>query len=243
MVLIPAGTFLMGCDDAHWPDQRPRHAVHVAAFYIDRYPVTNADYLRFVLATGRHPPAHWPAGPEPWGSSAQGRLPVVNLTWHDACAYARWAGKRLPTEAEWEKAAAWDPVRQVSRAYPWGDAWAPGRCNIGGSGLTPVGAFSPAGDAALGVADMAGNVWEWCSSLNAPYPYQGDDGREDADPDAWRILRGGAWDTVLPRDARCTFRHAFPACFALPSFGCRLAVSASEAAPILATCPSFATGG
>jgi len=224
----------MGDDDAHWDDQKPAHNVYVVAFYIDRYPVTNAEYKRFVDATGHRAPRHILRGQVPLD---RGDHPVTNLSWEDARGYAHWTGKRLPTEAEWEKAASWDPIKQIKTNYPWGDAWDATRCNTvgeGGPGNTmPVGAHSPRGDSSYGVADMIGNVWEWCSSASAPYPYQPNNGCEDPLVESWRILRGAAWDTVLKRDACCSFRHAFPCRFFLPSFGCRCVVSVSDACGIV----------
>ena len=150
MVLVPAGPFRMG------PSKRP---CQVEAFSIDRYPVTNAQYARFVRETGRNAPAHWENG-----AISEGKVlhPVVRVSWHDADAYARWAGKRLPLEKEWEKAARGTD----GRAFPWGNDFDAARCNTketGGRGTTPVNRTSPAGDSPYGCADMVGNVWEWCA--------------------------------------------------------------------------------
>ncbi len=232
MVLVPAGDFIMGADGADWEDQKPAHRVYVAGFYIDRYLVTNAEYKQFLDQTGYPAPAHLARGQIPLGREAD---PVNNLSWQDARAFANWAGKRLPTEAEWEKAASWDPTGQTKTRYPWGNAWDESRCNTlvddGPGEVTRVDAHSPAGDSPCGAADMIGNVWEWCSSAMAPYPYRADDGREDSSRDVWRVLRGAGWDTVLERNADCTFRYAFPAHFYLPSFGCRCVVSADRIGP------------
>jgi len=230
MALIPAGEFVLGDDQSHWADQKPAHVIYCDAFYMDRYPVTNAAYRRFVEASGHGAPEHWPRGQMPPGLEHH---PVVNLSWNDASAYARWAGKRLPTEAEWEKAASWDPVRRIKTRFPWGDHWDAACGNIMGRGglgaTTPVTAHSPQGDSPSGVADLIGNVWEWCSTAMAPYPYRPDDGRQDPGADVWRVLRGAGWDTVLERDACCAFRYSFPPGFSLPSLGCRCAVSSDMA--------------
>lgn len=187
MIHMPAGEFTMGeGDDAH--------PVCVDACYVARYPVTNAAYQEFVEATGHRPPRHWMHGR--WQDLLDDH-PVVNVTWHDAVAYCRWltnvTGKvhRLLTEAEWEKAAR----GPEGRIYPWGNEFDDARCNCWEAGIgrtAPVDAF-PAGASPYGVMDMSGNVWEWCSSLYAPYPYCADDGREDLERDGWRVLRGGSW--------------------------------------------------
>ncbi len=136
---------------------------------------------------------------------------MVGVSWYEALAYARWAGKRLPSEAEWEKAARWDLETGRSRAYPWGDAWDPARCNTeeaGAGRTTPVWQFSPRGDSPCGATGMAGNVWEWCSTRWGPgYPYDPNDGREDltGGDDIGRIVRGGSWYHDKAR-ARCAFR-------------------------------------
>jgi formylglycine-generating enzyme len=113
MVLVPAGPFLMGSLDGE-ADERPPHTLSLPAFYIDRYEVSHSQYAAFVQATGHKPPIDWPNGKMP---QALTNFPVVNITWADADAYARWAGKRLPTEAEWEKAAR----GADGRIYPWGN--------------------------------------------------------------------------------------------------------------------------
>jgi formylglycine-generating enzyme required for sulfatase activity len=155
------------------------------AFWIDKFEVTNAQYARFVEEAGHRKPGYWedPAFNQP----AQ---PVVGVSWEDAKAYARWAGKRLLSEAEWEKAA-----RGVDgRMYPWGDDWMADRCNSAGGqdgfeGPSPVGSF-PSGASPYGVMDMAGNVWEWIADEPGP----------DAPPESklLRIGKGGSWTN--PRD-------------------------------------------
>jgi formylglycine-generating enzyme required for sulfatase activity len=201
MVFISGDIFIMGGSEGS-PNYQPEHSVSVADFYIDRWPVTNAEYKKFVDATGYPVPNYdvnwcdtqgynW--DPEtcmvPDGKADH---PVVLVTWEDAMAYAAWAGKRLPTEAEWECAAR----GLAGRQYPWGNEFVPGRCNckeVGIGGTSAVGYFSPDGDTPQGLVDMLGNVWEWTSSLFRPYPYDPDDGRESRQAAGFRVLRGGSW--------------------------------------------------
>jgi len=235
MVIIPAGEFVMGSEDIK--NARPQHRVYLPAYAIDRTPVTNAQYRRFMAAGGYGNPAYWKeaiaAGrwqdgkyvdydkksydqprfwlDKQWNGDNQ---PVVGVSWYEAMAYARWAGKRLPTEAEWEKAARGTD----GRLYPWGNQWADGRANSEESKIgrtSPIGQFSPAGDSPYGVVDMAGNVWEWCSTRwwnekrdEYDYPYTPDDGREDLSggDEVVRMLRGGSW--ANDKDAsRCANRY------------------------------------
>jgi formylglycine-generating enzyme required for sulfatase activity len=137
--------------------------------------------------------------------------PVVNVSWHDALGYVQWLAERtgkpyrLPTEAEWEKAAR----GQEGWLWPWGNDWDPARVNCKPDGLgrtSARGQYSPAGDSPYGCADMAGNVWEWCSSSDRPYPYLVEDGRENPLGNERRILRGGSWYNDTPNYARCAYR-------------------------------------
>ena len=169
MALIPAGEFQMGSEDADAAgDEQPVHTVHVDAFYMDTHEVTNAEYKSFVLANPewqktRIPDAfhrgnylwHWEGNNYPVG---KGDHPVTHVSWYAAMAYAAWAGKRLPTEAEWEKAARGG---LVGKKYPWGDTITPNDANYGNNvgGTTAVGSYAANG---YGLYDMAGNVWEWC---------------------------------------------------------------------------------
>lgn len=201
MIFIAGGNFIMGSDtDAE--NNAPAHLQTLSDFYIDRYPVTCAEYKRFIDATG-HPIPNYDV---PWCKTdgfnwntetkmyPEGRAnhPVVLVTWADAVAYATWAGKRLPTEAEWEFVAR----GSKNRHFPWGMTFLENHCNSFEAHFgdtTPVGTFSPQGDSPEGVSDMLGNVWEWTSSLYRLYPYRADDGREDMASDKWRVLRGGSW--------------------------------------------------
>jgi formylglycine-generating enzyme required for sulfatase activity len=185
VVYVPPGEFPMGL--SLYPDgsEYPQHTVYVKGFWISKYPITMAQYRKCVEAGGcRRPEELYARKPLDF--------PVIYVDWYDAQKYARWVGGRLPTEAEWEKAARGTD----GRTYPWGNRWDPTKCNTpdGGPGdRSPVGKYSPAGDSPYGVSDMAGNVWEWTSSLFRPYPYNPGDGRENPDIREARVVRGGAW--------------------------------------------------
>jgi formylglycine-generating enzyme required for sulfatase activity len=183
-VLIPAGEFLIGSDPEkdrhHQPDELPQHKLRITDFYIMKYPVTNAEYRMFVEATEHRAPLFWPDGVFPQDLSDH---PVVGVSFHDTLAFCRWAREatglalRLPSEPEWEKAAR----GEKGRVYPWGNEWDGSLCNTRESKIgstTPVGKYSPGGDSPYGVAEMAGNVQNWISSLYGAYPYDPNDGRE-----------------------------------------------------------------
>jgi formylglycine-generating enzyme required for sulfatase activity len=218
LLLIPAGPFLMGEDvspsDPNVPSSQPAHTVTLEAYYLSRFPITNAEYQRFVDATG-HPvpyrddefsrPYNWHRDRRTY-PEGQADHPVVLVSWHDAQAYCRWAGVRLPNEAEWEKAAR----GVASRIWPWGDLWQERLCNAEGSGwpgTSAVGLFSPQGDSPFGLGDMAGNIWEWCSSSPFPYPYRAADGRESPQRQGPRILRGGSFGSSREW-VRCALRNS-----------------------------------
>lgn len=171
MVLVPTGPFLCGAEQA---------TVDLPAYYIDRYPVTNGDYQCFLETTERPAPGHWPDGSLPQG---QERHPVVSLTYSEALSYAQWAGKRLPTEQEWEKAAR----STDGRLWPWGHRFDERLCNsmwrlaFEQRGTTAVGSFSPQGDSPYGVSDI-GHLWEWTCSWF-------EQGR-------YKVVRGGPWRNV-----------------------------------------------
>ena len=188
MILIAAGEFVMG-DDNHNPDERPAHKVTLSDFYIDKFEVTNEQYKKFCGET------HPPCPTNPWWDdhyfNDHPRSPVLGVSWDDAVAYAKWAGKRLPTEEEWEKAASWDPNAQKKRQWPWGDTPDQSRANVGGTRHTSdVGQF--ANDAsAYGVQDMAGNVAEWVDNYYQAYP-----GNQRPDQNFGtqnRVVRGGTY--------------------------------------------------
>ena len=198
MVLIPTGEFEMGSND-----EKPVHTVHLDAFYIDIYEVTNAQYRKFIQFRGH-------AEPEYWNNSNynQPNQPVVGVTWYDAMAYAQWAGKRLPTEAEWEYAARGG---LKGKRYPWGDNISHDDANYLGTGgrdtwatTASVGSFPPNN---YGLYDMAGNVWEWCLDeydkdfyRNSPRRNPVGGGQTPAgiiksykNNSGRRVLRGGSW--------------------------------------------------
>ena len=231
----PAGPFIMGSnpirDSGAHEDEEPQHQVHVPAFQISRYPVTVIEYACFLRATGRSAPR-----------SAYNHLqwqqqlfrldhPVVNVNWRETMAYAAWLGERtglawrLPSEAEWEKAARWDPTTHTARIYPWGDAFDPDRCNTseGARGRTsPVGSY-PAGASPCGAMDMTGNVWEWTRSIYRPYPFGSHDTARSEQDLQNPALRGGSWGSDA-RGARSAFRYDNDPNNANNSIGFRLIV-------------------
>jgi len=238
--LIPAGPFVMGTDTEAWAldNERPAHRVDVPAFHIDRAPVTNGEYAAFIAAggyddarwwspagwdhrqaAGLSAPAHWRRDGDGWAATVFGRTervvddePVVHVCFYEAEAYTAWAGKRLPTETEWEKAARYDPESGRSRRYPWGDESPEARhANLGQRHLRParVGAY-PDGVSPAGVHQLIGDVWEWTSSDFRGYPgFAAFPYREYSEvffgPD-YKVLRGGSFGT--DRSAcRGTFRN------------------------------------
>jgi formylglycine-generating enzyme required for sulfatase activity len=255
-IAIPAGPFLMGTRDAErstlakryggtresYAEESPQHEVWVAAFAISQVPVTNALYALFQQATGMHRPITW-------GGTLPDNLrdhPVVDVSWYEAQAFCTWLSEqterryRLPTEAEWEKAARGTD----GRTFPWGDDFDLACCNVreAGLGMTPPVGGYPAGASPYQVLDMAGTVWEWTQSLQAPYPYQADDGRNGDEP---RIERRAP--RFLQRLLRNAPEHALPAvetrriirggCFANPEgfarCACRLRLQPERRTPFL----------
>ncbi|RYG75421.1 hypothetical protein EON80_00735 [bacterium] len=196
MALIPAGEFWMGTDRDDGTndnqrdntpltanDARPRHKVTLSAFYIDKTEVTCEQYKKFCEATGYPTPPDWTNGEIPAGKA---KVPVTRVSWFEADAYAKWMGKRLPTEGEWEKAAG----GTEGRRYAWGNDWDPGRVVYGTGGPENVGS-RPYGATPEGVLDLSGNVFEWTASWFDAYP-----NAPTKQPDfgtKLRVVRGGAW--------------------------------------------------
>jgi formylglycine-generating enzyme required for sulfatase activity len=193
-VTIPADAFVRGSDKSKdkqaYDDETPQRRIYLSEYQIARVPVTNTQYKVFVDATGHRKPAHWEGGQIPKGKTDH---PVVYVTWQDAMAFCTWAGVRLPTEAEWEKAARGTD----GRIYPWGNQPPDAkRCNFGGKvgDTTPVGIY-PDGASPYGVMDMAGNVWDWVNDWYEAGYYSVSPGSNPQGPTTGssRILRGGAW--------------------------------------------------
>jgi formylglycine-generating enzyme required for sulfatase activity len=232
MVKVPPGDFLMGGDDAK--DQKPVRKVYLDPFRIDRYEVTNVQYQRFLIQTGRKAPRYWMGEQFPAG---QADLPVVGVSWRDASAYCRWAGKRLPTEAEWEKACR----GSTGNPYPWGEEWDANRANVGlpqreewpvtfddawqllstihgqegRLGLRPVGSYLT-GASPYAVMDMTGNAAEWVQDWYNLSAYEELPLRNPVStgPPWSRVLRGSAWfdrkgtTSWIHLQSRCDWRNA-----------------------------------
>jgi formylglycine-generating enzyme required for sulfatase activity len=238
MVLVPAGEFPMGTSqeqlaelkrrygwDHEWRRREtPQRWVYVEDFYIDKYLVTNAEYERFVDATGYMTDAEMEGWGWVWGrrlakvegadwrhpngprSTIEDRMdhPVVMVSWNDAVAYVDWAGKRLPREVEWEKAGR----GTQGWLWPWGNEWDERKANtaeVGPHTVTPVGGY-PAGASSYGCLDLAGNVWEWMADWLKAYP--GSDYMDDSFGEKYKVLRGGSWNGHGDM-ARCAFRIRF----------------------------------
>ncbi|MBC7250694.1 MAG: formylglycine-generating enzyme family protein [Anaerolineae bacterium] len=190
MVEIPAGPFIMGNDSGR-QDEAPAHEVDLPAFEIDKFEVTNADFAVFVEETGYQTDAEKQGLSRIWKDAAEGKdnHPVVYVSWNDATAYCQWLGKRLPTEAEWEKAARGTD----GRLYPWGDEYDASKLNGKDSGIrgtTAVGSFAD-GASPYGVMDMAGNVWEWTADWYEAYP--GSSYQSPYYGQQFKVVRGGGW--------------------------------------------------
>jgi formylglycine-generating enzyme required for sulfatase activity len=241
VVLIPQGAFIMGTDiEAFYGtalansehaklDEAPMHIRFLEAYLIEQYPVTNAEYAAFVQETNHPPPPHWKNGdfaPE------DANLPVVHVSWHDSRVYAQWAGKRLPTEAEWEKACRGPD----GRIYPWGNLFVPDESESTETPvetsqtltahLTPVG-VRPATVSPYGVGDAAGNVWEWTADWYQPYPDPKRPTLKQQVDDKHKALRGGSWlevrDGTAERYFRCANRLHAPPNYAAGNIGFRCA--------------------
>jgi formylglycine-generating enzyme required for sulfatase activity len=214
-ILIPAGSFQMGCDSSNpaescWGHEQPLHTVTLDAYYIDRYEVTNARYKACVDAGGCTAPGDVNSRTRSpyYGTGTYADYPVINVNWSQANAFCAWEGKRLPTEAEWEKAARGG---SDTRAYPWGNEfdgsklnycdancefdWKDAAYNNGYADTAPVGSY-PAGASPYGVMDMAGNVFEWVNDWYGEDYYSQSPSANPQGPETgdYRVLRGGAWN-------------------------------------------------
>ena len=209
MILIPAGEFVMGFNQGA-PDEKPAHRVFLKSYYIDQFEVTNAGYYNFWLVKGGEDSPHTPdsysdefnIGNWPEIVHTKPNYPVVGVSWHDAVAYAKWVGNRLPTEAEWEKAAR----GPKAFLWPWGNEFHPrigGRkihakiwnsADLRSNTLAPIESY-PTGASPYGVMDMAGNVWEWVADrYDESYYYRSPhENPQGSQYGSWRVVRGGSW--------------------------------------------------
>ncbi len=250
MVYVPGGTFAMGSNAGG--SESPVHAVTLSPYYIDQYEVTNASWAACVAAGGCQLPGDTDAFDNTpyYGVEAFNGYPVIYVSWYHADAYCRWRGARLPTEAEWEMAARWNPTTGAVSAYPWGDTWDPARLNYCDAGcllpdpafvdptfmdgwpqMAPVGTF-PGGVSALMLYDMAGNVAEWVADWYSPTYYAESPATNPPGPASGtaRVVRGGGWS--LDRNwTRSTARSHFGALSQVAGIGFRCAVSSAAAAP------------
>jgi ergothioneine biosynthesis protein EgtB len=261
MVYIPGGPFEMGGRGYPfaYDNEQPPHMVELDGFRMDRYPVTNGEYAEFIAAGGYairslwsdagwewkeknavEAPLYWSRkdGQARWQvremfneDEMRADHPVAGVSWHEAMAYARFAGKRLPTEAEWEKAASWDATSQTKRRFSWGDDPASpsvANYNFAHWETTPVSTHS-AGASAYGCVDMSGNLWEWTATVFDGYPgfavYPYPEYSELWFDGDHRVLKGGSWATRLPL-LRCSFRNFWRPGFRIAFAGFRCAADA-----------------
>ena len=221
MVLIPPGKFEMGSDLSGHDQEQPLHTVRLKGYYIDKYEVTNIEYRDFVHVTGRRAPIHWINQSFP---ARVGNHPVVNVSWEDAQAYAEWVGKRLPTEAEWERAARGDRGKE----YPWGNTSSTEYANFGEAQnkTTPVDQYS-GGKSEYQVFDMCGNVGEWVHDWYDARYYSRS---PEADPTGseggqQKVYRGGGYH-CNKMDIRAAARHFSTPKASLEYIGFRCAMDA-----------------
>jgi formylglycine-generating enzyme required for sulfatase activity len=232
MVLVAAGEFTMG-SDAGGDESKPAHKLTVPAFYIDKTEVTNAQYKEFCTANGKSAP------PDPFWEKGyfenRPNAPVLGVSFNDAQEFAKWAGKRLPTEAEWEKAASWDEAKQSKLDFPWGASFENGKAAFGLETPKDVGAF-PGGASPSGAVDMAGNVAEWVDAFFQPYPNNASSNPNFGEIN--RVVRGGHFGSKSNDLLKTTKRIYVPPGIAsgedeeklfAAAIGFRCAVSADDA--------------
>lgn len=234
MALVPAGEFIMGSDDVDregnqaelgnrkpwYLDEHPRRKVFLPDFFIDRYEVTTQDYSGFVQTKQRKPPPYWKEGRYPEGEA---HLPVVEVNWYEAQAYCRWRGKRLPTEAEWEKAAR----GPAGKMFVWGNEFDPKKANVsagGHGGITVVGRWTH-DRSDYGVFDLNGNVMEWTADWYLPYP--GGDYESPNFGEQFKVAKGDAFGEAghyaLPIFSRLAYRQDVEPTARYPFLGFRCA--------------------
>ncbi len=253
---LPGGTFPLGCTDDPdgWDNERPAHRVDVRGFLLQRFPVSEREWLEmmraggysdrrlwsmegwsFRVAQGLAAPFHWQADPDGGYSkrtlqgvaAVGGDCPVAHVSYYEAEAFARFVGARLPSEAEWEYAASWDPAARHKRRFPWGDELREHAADFGlvGPGPLPRGSHAR-GCSALGVEDLCGGVWEWVESAFQPYPgFSAGAYAAYSAPwfgTAYRVARGGSFATA-PENARAAFRNWYAPHQREPCLGVRLA--------------------
>lgn len=228
MVLIPGGEYVRGRshalpdDGLKWvpdlvKDDQPAKPIKLAPFYLDTYEVTNADYARFVRSTGRPAPYNWPAGKLPVGKE---NLPVNAVTWNDAAAYAKWAGKRLPTEAEWERACRGSTQKAK---FPWGEKAPSAKEARFGTFEGPQVVGKCAANE-FGLFDMSGNVWEWTADWYDRQYYEKSPDENPKGPASgqYKVIRGGSWADV-PKYLTCAYRSWARPAERSPNIGFRCA--------------------
>lgn len=227
MVQIPEGPFVMGSKDGD-PDEAPEHQAYLSTYYIDKKEVTQGEYDRFIRATKRGKP-FIPVFEDDQSKILKPELPAIGMSWADADAYCRWAGKRLPTEAEWEKAGRGEGRRR----YPWGDQFGAGNANVDGEEdgfkyLAPPGSFE-AGRSPYGAYDMTGNVAEWVADTYKEDYYQKAPYRNPVGPEEGqhKVIRGGSWRET-EHNARLSKRFQAKMWRTDSTIGIRCAKSADE---------------
>ena len=241
VVYVPAGEFTMGSVDGV-SDESPVHKVSLDDFWIDQTEVTNRMFAQFLNQQGNqleggvtwldssdiHARIHL-VGSAWMADAGYENHPVIEVSWYAAKAYCSWVDRRLPTEAEWEKAGSWDEKKQEKYVYPWGENISCALANYGDCvGDTTIVGIYPTGASTYGALDMAGNVWEWVSSLYQGYPYSRIDGREDLSASGIRVLRGGSWSSSSS-DIRSTSRRGIYSPTETGTwFGFRCAMDATE---------------